>query len=203
MALVRRRNCQPRSYKVKPRQPNENKSWLIVDINSSYANQAHRRKELQKALECRRQLIGKANNEQDHPKDKLLSQDKTCRAKGVCRSCKKAFQGGRLGNNFKETAQGCLQLDKRSLCWATITLLGSVERHHTDALPSYLSQLIEGQEHKVKKGMQETYLIRKPMEDPKAKEDWESDVTCFGCGKKGHYKNKCPNNGSQGRGNQI
>ncbi|GJT96914.1 retrotransposon protein, putative, ty3-gypsy subclass [Tanacetum coccineum] len=30
-----------------------------------------------------------------------------------------------------------------------------------------------------------------------------SDVTYFGCGKKGHYKNKCPNNGSQGRGNQI
>ncbi|GJX73593.1 putative reverse transcriptase domain-containing protein [Tanacetum coccineum] len=30
-----------------------------------------------------------------------------------------------------------------------------------------------------------------------------SDVTCFGCGEKGHYKNKCPNNGGQGRGNQI
>ncbi|GJS41459.1 reverse transcriptase domain-containing protein [Tanacetum coccineum] len=30
-----------------------------------------------------------------------------------------------------------------------------------------------------------------------------SNVTCFGCGKKGHYKNKFPNNGSQGRGNQI
>ncbi|GKF37130.1 putative reverse transcriptase domain-containing protein, partial [Tanacetum coccineum] len=28
-----------------------------------------------------------------------------------------------------------------------------------------------------------------------------SDVTCFGCGKKGHYKNKCPNNGNQGGGN--
>ncbi|GKF52161.1 reverse transcriptase domain-containing protein [Tanacetum coccineum] len=30
-----------------------------------------------------------------------------------------------------------------------------------------------------------------------------SDVTCFGCGEKGHYKNKYPNNGSQGGGNQI
>ncbi|GJZ68205.1 putative reverse transcriptase domain-containing protein [Tanacetum coccineum] len=26
---------------------------------------------------------------------------------------------------------------------------------------------------------------------------------CFGCGEKGYYKNKCPNNGSQGGGNQI
>ncbi|GKE52469.1 reverse transcriptase domain-containing protein [Tanacetum coccineum] len=30
-----------------------------------------------------------------------------------------------------------------------------------------------------------------------------SDVTCFGCGEKGYYKNKCPNNGNQGGGNQI
>ncbi|GJX06056.1 reverse transcriptase domain-containing protein [Tanacetum coccineum] len=30
-----------------------------------------------------------------------------------------------------------------------------------------------------------------------------SNVTCFGCGEKGHYKNKCPNNGTQGSGNQI
>ncbi|GJR81778.1 reverse transcriptase domain-containing protein [Tanacetum coccineum] len=30
-----------------------------------------------------------------------------------------------------------------------------------------------------------------------------SDVSCFGCGEKGHYKNKCPNNRSQGGGNQI
>ncbi|GJX28472.1 putative nucleotidyltransferase, ribonuclease H [Tanacetum coccineum] len=29
------------------------------------------------------------------------------------------------------------------------------------------------------------------------------DVTCFGCGEKKHYKNKCPNNRSQGGGNQI
>ncbi|GJS53514.1 putative nucleotidyltransferase, ribonuclease H [Tanacetum coccineum] len=30
-----------------------------------------------------------------------------------------------------------------------------------------------------------------------------SDVTYFRCGEKGHYKNKCPNNKSQGGGNQI
>ncbi|GKB64718.1 putative reverse transcriptase domain-containing protein, partial [Tanacetum coccineum] len=30
-----------------------------------------------------------------------------------------------------------------------------------------------------------------------------SDVTCFRCGKKGHYKNKCLNNGNQGGRNQI
>ncbi|GJV28805.1 putative reverse transcriptase domain-containing protein [Tanacetum coccineum] len=30
-----------------------------------------------------------------------------------------------------------------------------------------------------------------------------SDVTYFRCGEKGHYKNKCSNNGSQGGGNQI
>ncbi|GJT45979.1 reverse transcriptase domain-containing protein, partial [Tanacetum coccineum] len=30
-----------------------------------------------------------------------------------------------------------------------------------------------------------------------------SDVTCFGCGEKGHYKNNCPNHGNQGGGNQI
>ncbi|GJZ09844.1 putative reverse transcriptase domain-containing protein, partial [Tanacetum coccineum] len=30
-----------------------------------------------------------------------------------------------------------------------------------------------------------------------------SDVTYFGCGEKGHYKNKCPDNRNQGGGNQI
>ncbi|GKE16474.1 putative reverse transcriptase domain-containing protein, partial [Tanacetum coccineum] len=30
-----------------------------------------------------------------------------------------------------------------------------------------------------------------------------SDVTCFGCGEKGHYKNRCLNNRNQGGGNQI
>ncbi|GKD89479.1 putative reverse transcriptase domain-containing protein, partial [Tanacetum coccineum] len=30
-----------------------------------------------------------------------------------------------------------------------------------------------------------------------------SDVTYFGCGEKGHYKNKCPNNRNQGGGKQI
>ncbi|GKG17799.1 putative reverse transcriptase domain-containing protein, partial [Tanacetum coccineum] len=31
----------------------------------------------------------------------------------------------------------------------------------------------------------------------------DSNVTFFGCGKNGHYKNKCLDNGSQGRGSQI
>ncbi|GJV92818.1 reverse transcriptase domain-containing protein [Tanacetum coccineum] len=38
---------------------------------------------------------------------------------------------------------------------------------------------------------------------PKSQGGQGSDVTCFGCGEKGHYKNKCPNNESQGGGNQI
>ncbi|GJX46723.1 reverse transcriptase domain-containing protein [Tanacetum coccineum] len=38
---------------------------------------------------------------------------------------------------------------------------------------------------------------------PRSQGGQGSDVTCFGCGEKGHYKNKCPSNGSQGRGNQI
>ncbi|GJR12553.1 putative reverse transcriptase domain-containing protein [Tanacetum coccineum] len=51
-------------------------------------------------------------------------------------------------------------------------------------------------------GSYEPHLSRKPRGT--RKQTWKgSDVTCFGCGKKGHYKNKCPNNGSQGRGNQI
>ncbi|GKF74108.1 putative reverse transcriptase domain-containing protein, partial [Tanacetum coccineum] len=38
---------------------------------------------------------------------------------------------------------------------------------------------------------------------PRSQGGQGSDVTCFGCGEKGHYKNKCPNNGNQGGGNQI
>ncbi|GJS24832.1 putative reverse transcriptase domain-containing protein [Tanacetum coccineum] len=38
---------------------------------------------------------------------------------------------------------------------------------------------------------------------PRSQGGQGSDVTYFRCGEKGHYKNKCPNNGSQGGGNQI
>ncbi|GKC67075.1 putative reverse transcriptase domain-containing protein [Tanacetum coccineum] len=38
---------------------------------------------------------------------------------------------------------------------------------------------------------------------PRSQGGQGSDVTYFGCSEKGHYKNKCSNNGSQGCGNQI
>ncbi|GJT29167.1 putative reverse transcriptase domain-containing protein [Tanacetum coccineum] len=49
----------------------------------------------------------------------------------------------------------------------------------------------------------ELHLVPQTKEDQEAKRGQGSDVTCFGCGEKGHYKNKCPNNGNQGGGNQI
>ncbi|GJZ09986.1 reverse transcriptase domain-containing protein [Tanacetum coccineum] len=38
---------------------------------------------------------------------------------------------------------------------------------------------------------------------PRSQRGQGSDVTCFGCGEKEHYKNKCLNNRNQGGGNQI
>ncbi|GKB65657.1 putative reverse transcriptase domain-containing protein [Tanacetum coccineum] len=58
-----------------------------------------------------------------------------------------------------------------------------------------------GQGHKVK----DCRASPRPASQrgPRSQRGQGSDVTCFRCGEKGHYKNKCPNNGSQGRGNQI
>ncbi|GJU79334.1 putative reverse transcriptase domain-containing protein [Tanacetum coccineum] len=77
---------------------------------------------------------------------------------------------------------------------------GKCGRHHTDACPPTCHNCGRAG-HKVKD-------CRAPpcpasQRGPESQGGQGSDVTCFGCGEKGHYKNKCPNNGSQGPGNQI
>ncbi|GJZ37013.1 putative reverse transcriptase domain-containing protein [Tanacetum coccineum] len=77
---------------------------------------------------------------------------------------------------------------------------GKCGRHHTDACPPTCHNCGRAG-HKVKD-------YRAPprpasQRGPESQGGQGSDVTCFECGKKGYYKNKCPNNGSQGRGNQI
>ncbi|GKD21536.1 reverse transcriptase domain-containing protein [Tanacetum coccineum] len=72
-------------------------------------------------------------------------------------------------------------------------------RHHTDACPPTCHNCGRAG-HKVKD-------YRAPPRPPSQKGPGSqggqgSDVTCFGCGEKEHYKNKCPNNGNQIRGNQ-
>ncbi|GJV66371.1 putative reverse transcriptase domain-containing protein [Tanacetum coccineum] len=51
--------------------------------------------------------------------------------------------------------------------------------------------------------MHENFCGTEGARGPESQGGQGSDVTCFGCGEKGHYKNKCPNNGNQGGGNQI
>ncbi|GJS54986.1 putative nucleotidyltransferase, ribonuclease H [Tanacetum coccineum] len=77
---------------------------------------------------------------------------------------------------------------------------GKCGRHHTDACPPACYNYGKAG-HKAKD-------CRSPprpatQRGPGSQGGQGSDVTCFGCGEKGHYKNKCPNNGNQGSGNQI
>ncbi|GJY05270.1 reverse transcriptase domain-containing protein [Tanacetum coccineum] len=73
-------------------------------------------------------------------------------------------------------------------------------RHHTDACPSACYNYGKAG-HKAK----DCRAPPRPSSQrgPRSQGVQGSDVTCFGCGEKGHYKNKCPDNESQGRGSQI
>ncbi|GJT95158.1 putative reverse transcriptase domain-containing protein [Tanacetum coccineum] len=77
---------------------------------------------------------------------------------------------------------------------------GKCGRHHTDACPpTYHNCGRAG--HKAKECQTPPRLTS--QRGPGTQGGQGSDVTCFGCGEKGHYKNKCLNIGNQGRSNQI
>ncbi|GJX19006.1 reverse transcriptase domain-containing protein [Tanacetum coccineum] len=77
---------------------------------------------------------------------------------------------------------------------------GRCGRHHTDVCPPACYNFGKAG-HKAK----DCRAPPRPTSQrgPGSQGGQGSDVTCFGCGEKGHYKNKCPNHGNQGGGNQI
>ncbi|GJV69591.1 putative reverse transcriptase domain-containing protein [Tanacetum coccineum] len=77
---------------------------------------------------------------------------------------------------------------------------GKCGRHHTDACPPACYNYGKAG-HKAKDCRAQPRPAN--QKGPGSQGGQGSDVTCFRCGEKGHYKNKCPNNGNQGGGNQI
>ncbi|GKD48470.1 putative nucleotidyltransferase, ribonuclease H [Tanacetum coccineum] len=77
---------------------------------------------------------------------------------------------------------------------------GKCGRHHTDACPPACYNCRKAG-HKAKDCRASPRLAN--QRGPGSQGGQGSDVTYFGCGEKGHYKNKCPNNRNQGGGNQI
>ncbi|GKA04467.1 hypothetical protein Tco_0683587 [Tanacetum coccineum] len=73
-------------------------------------------------------------------------------------------------------------------------------RHHTDACPPTCYNYGRAW-HKAKECRAPPHPAS--QRGPETQGGLGSNVTCFGCGEKGHYKNKCPNNGNQVRSNQI
>ncbi|GJZ97600.1 putative reverse transcriptase domain-containing protein [Tanacetum coccineum] len=88
----------------------------------------------------------------------------------------------------------------QSIYVSKLPFCGKCGRHHTDACPpTYHNYGRAG--HKAK----ECQDPPRPASQrgPGTQGGQSSDVTCFECGEKGNYKNKCPNNRNQGRSNQI
>ncbi|GJX85952.1 putative reverse transcriptase domain-containing protein [Tanacetum coccineum] len=123
---------------------------------------------------------------------------------------KQKWNGNHYNNNNPNTTSN-LNLNKRPETTRVFTAgqgsyvgklpyCGKCGRHHTDACPPTC--------HNCGRAVHKVKDCRAPprpasQRGPGSQGGHVSDVTCFGCGEKGHYKNKCPNNGSQGRGNQI
>ncbi|GKC82221.1 putative reverse transcriptase domain-containing protein [Tanacetum coccineum] len=77
---------------------------------------------------------------------------------------------------------------------------GKCGRHHTDACPPACYNYGKVR-HKARDCRTPPRLTN--QRGPGSQRGQGSDVTCFRCSEKGHYKNKCPSNRNQGGGNQI
>ncbi|GJW54980.1 reverse transcriptase domain-containing protein [Tanacetum coccineum] len=95
--------------------------------------------------------------------------------------------------------QGCLQPGK-VLTLANYLTAESVD----DTTPTHALLLVTTVErHGIRPKTVELHPVLQAKEDLGSQGGQDSNVTFFGCGKNGHYKNKCLDNGSQGRGSQI
>ncbi|GKC74636.1 putative reverse transcriptase domain-containing protein [Tanacetum coccineum] len=106
-------------------------------------------------------------------------------------------------NKRSETAL-VYYIQTRFLYWQFTSLRENVDDHHTDGMPSARYNCGKaGQRPKTAEAPPLVFRVPQTKSTSKPRSDRKLCVTCFGCGEKGHYKNKCPNNGNQGGGNQI
>ncbi|GKB15101.1 reverse transcriptase domain-containing protein [Tanacetum coccineum] len=122
-----------------------------------------------------------------------------------CDSCCTTLRSSQHRINFfpeiSNVAEGDrVKFDSNTLLDGKLPYCGKCGRHHTDACPPTCHNC-ERAGHKAK----DCRASPRPTSQrgPGSQGGQGSDVTCFGCGEKGHYKNKCPNNRFQGGGNQI
>ncbi|GJZ75893.1 putative reverse transcriptase domain-containing protein [Tanacetum coccineum] len=101
-----------------------------------------------------------------------------------------------------EGAVGLTRWFKKLESQFRISNVAEVWMTHTDMHALLLVTIMERQDIRPRNVVAQTSQTSN-QRGPGSQRGRGSDVTCFGCGEKGHYKNKCPNNGIQGSGNQI